>query len=312
MIDFYMLYIGGLDMTEIFLTGSSQIAHIAELLSKNGYKTSTLQCDNSNIWTLLHFYGKYVIQLWNASQVYIVYAMPNRSIMLMIARLFRKKIILHWIGTDVYNYTHNIVSAAPYTGNVSHIAGSQLLHDELEVVGIQSDIIPIIPFGMKLELMEMPEKHAALVYLPKGKEDFYHGDIVKELAIRNQDIEFHIVANDHYSPLSLPNVIFHGNLNADEMNDLYEKISILVRLPKHDGLSMMVIEALAKGKQVLYRYEHPYVYTPYSMRIEDIDSKFKEIISKNTELNRRGHDYILERYTEENMMKAYEKYQVFD
>ena len=118
--------------------------------------------------------------LWKAPQVYIVYAMPNDCIMLILARIFRKKVILHWIGTDVYNYTHKLVSSKPYTGNVSHVAGSPLLRDELKAVGIDAKVIPIIPFGMKLELMEMPEKHAALVYLPKGKEDFYRGDIVRE------------------------------------------------------------------------------------------------------------------------------------
>ncbi|MDE6624936.1 MAG: hypothetical protein K2K56_01055 [Lachnospiraceae bacterium] len=302
-------------MTEIFLIGSSQINHIAELLSKNGYKTKTLQRNNSKIRYLLQYYWKYIIGLRKSKQVYIVYAVSNYSIMMLLARMLNKKVILHWIGSDVYNYTHNtrsIFSSKPYTGNVSHIAGSPLLQEELAAAGVQADVIPIIPFGMKLELMKVPERHAALVYLPKGKEEFYRGDIVRELAIRNSDINFHVVANDGYAPLDLPNVIFHGNLDSEKMNELYSQISILVRLPEHDGLSMMVIEALAKGKQVLYRYEHPYVYTPDSLEMDDIDAKFKEIISREPEQNYQGHDYILEHYTEENMMKLYDEFHVFD
>ncbi|MCM1157280.1 MAG: hypothetical protein NC300_02130 [Bacteroidales bacterium] len=299
-------------MKKVFLTGSSQINHIAELLSKHGYETRTLVCDNGKISSLLKYYWRYIRELRKTPQVYIVYAMPNHSIMLTLARVFGKKVILHWIGTDVYNYIHSADSPKPYTGKVSHVTGSQLLHDELEAAGIQSDIIPIIPFGMKLELMEMPDKHAALVYLPKGREDFYRGDIVRELAVRNPDIDFHIVANDQYNPLDLPNVVFHGKLDSEKMNALYRQISVLVRLPEHDGLSMMVIEALAKGKQVLYRYEHPYVYTPDSMEMDDIDTKFKEIVSERPKQNKQGHDYILEQYTEEQMMKWYEMYRIFD
>lgn len=299
-------------MKKIFLTGSTQIAHIAELLAKNGYETQILPCDNSTKWNLLHYYWKYMFALWKASQVYIVYAMPNNCLTLILARMFRKKVILHWIGTDVYNYMHKIVSSKPYTGKVSHVAGSPLLRDELKAVGIDAKMIPIVPFGMKLELMEMPDKHAALVYLPKGKEDFYRGDIVRELALRNPDIQFHIVANDGYGPLELSNVVFHGKLGAEKMNALYSEISILVRIPEHDGLSMMVLEALAKGKQVLYRYEHPFVYTPDTLAIEDIDAKFKEITAEKPTQNVQGHNYICTQYTEDNMMQLYKKYHIFD
>lgn len=306
-------------MKKIFLTGSTQIVHIAELLTENGYETQILPCNigtKKNLlryyWELLCYYWKYIFALWGNPQVYIVYAMPNDCLTLILARMFRKKVILHWIGTDVYNYTHKLVSTKPYTGNVSHVAGSPLLCSELKAVGIDAKMIPIVPFGMKLELMEMPEKHAALVYLPKGREDFYRGDIVRELALRNPDIQFHIVANDGYASLQLSNVVFHGRLSAEEMNALYSEISILVRIPEHDGLSMMVLEALAKGKQVLYRYEHPFVYTPDTLAIEDIDAKFKEIIAEKPKQNVQGHNYIYTEYTEDNMMQLYKKYHIFD
>lgn len=299
-------------MTKILLTGSSQIEDIADLLSRRGYDTKVVKSRGyAKLRYLLQYYFKYSMALLRTDYVYLVYAQPNNNIMLVLARLFKKKVVMHWIGTDVYNYVNGIVPAKPYAGRIHHITGSHLLHDELKDVGIVSDIIPIIPFRMKLDLMEMPKEHAALVYMPEGKEEFYRADLIRELAVRNPKVKFHIVANAGYEPLRLENVIFHGKLGIDEMNKLYHEISILVRLPEHDGLSMMVIEALAKGKQVLYRYRHPFVYTPEKFEPDSIDAEFKRILAEEPVVNVQGHEYILEHYNENAMMDMYKEFDVF-
>lgn len=296
---------------KVLFTGSTQINHIAELVSRNGYHVKAIEKKMGKTGNLIKYYLKYAFELAKSHCVYIVYAQPNKSLELIFARLLGKKVIMHWIGTDVYNCIHNSDSIVCYTGNIHHLAGSPLLHEELKSVGIASDIIPIIPFGIHLDLMNMPERHEALVYLPEGKEEFYRADLIRELAVRNPQVKFHIVANAGYEPLRLENVIFHGRLEIDEMNKLYHEISILVRLPEHDGLSMMVIEALAKGKQVLYKYKHPFVYTPEKFEPGSIDAEFKKILAEEPVVNVQGHEYILEHYNEDAMMDMYKEFDVF-
>ena len=96
------------------------------------------------------------------------------------------------------------------------------------------------------------------------------------------------------------------------MEEMYRKISVLVRLPEHDGLSLMLMEALAKGKQVVYRYEHPGAVAPASMDIDAVDRAFCSVIEKAPELNLVGHDYVLEHYAPEKIQELYSEYHVLD
>lgn len=299
-------------MKKILIIGSTQSEHLEKLFSNAGYNARAISDGGTaSLAGQLKYFFKLFPALLKTDYLYIVFAQRNNSKNLILARLLKKKVIMHWIGTDVYQTIHSDKPEI-YTGNIHHICGSKLLHDELKSINISADIIPILPLKMNMDIIKQPEKHSVLIYLPEGKEDFYGADRIRELAIRNPNIEFHIVANQGYKPLELPNVIFHGRLNSEEMNDMYKNISILLRIPKHDGLSMMVIEALAKGKQVLYKYEHPYVYTPKSLNIDDLDKTFKEIIATEPSENKKGHDYVAEYYTEKEIMGLYRKYKVFE
>ena len=112
--------------------------------------------------------------------------------------------------------------------------------------------------------------------------------------------------------LKYNNVKFYGYLNSKEMEQLYEEVTILVRYPEHDGMSMMVIEALGMGKHVLYKYKHPYVETPRSESISDIYETFKNIIDKPVSINKEGHDFVKEFYSSKNIMELYIKNHIFD
>lgn len=299
-------------MKKILIIGTTQSAHLKKLFLNAGFSAKVVSNNvtDSKIGQLKYLF-KYFTALIKADYLYVVSGQKNSSKNLIFARRLKKKIIMHWIGTDVYEM---LQSDKPeiYTGKIQHICGSQQLCDELKSIHIYADVIPIIPLKISMDLAGMPQKHSVLIYLPEGKEEFYGADSIRNLAIRNPNIDFHVVANKGYKPLELSNVIFHGMLNSSEMSAMYEKISILLRIPKHDGLSMMVIEALAKGKQVLYKYEHPYVYTPRSLNIDDLDRTFKEIISTNPQENKKGHNYVVEHYNEKEIIKLYKQYKVFE
>ena len=89
------------------------------------------------------------------------------------------------------------------------------------------------------------------------------------------------------------------------MYQIYNKISILIRIPEHDGLSLMLLEALIKGKNVIYCYDFP--YTKKATSFEELDEKFKQIISYNPEPNTKGHDYIMKEYNMEDIKNKLKK-----
>ena len=76
-------------------------------------------------------------------------------------------------------------------------------------------------------------------------------------------------------------------------------------MPKHDGLSLMLLEALIKGKEIIYSYKFP--YTQYAASKEEVSDKINEIIQKQPEFNKLGHQYVLKNYNindiKENLKK---------
>lgn len=289
-------------MDKILLTGFQQKQHIKTLLESYG-KTATYLYESKRNKLIRRLC--YIKQISNCDCLYFVGGIDGSNLLLKAAELMEKKIVIHWIGTDVYNLLHNNSYLSEYPKNIIHLSGSKLLHDELEKCGISSSIVPIVPFNMDFTISKMPENHAALIYLPSGKEAFYGVDLIKKLAEAHKDILFHIVANDYCAELDFPNVVFHGRLNLDEMSQLYDQISVLIRLPEHDGLSMMIIEALIKGKTVLYKYEHPYTITPASMKFEDVERSFAKILDSKPKINKEASDFIQEYYSSNAIMKKY-------
>lgn len=297
-------------MKRVTFTGYSQIKHLQQLFSAYGYKTDELEC-KTKTGKLARRLRK-IIQIFRTDLIYFVGEFSNNNLYFRLARLFHKRIIIHWIGTDVWKAIHGELDTKGLTGKrIFHLAGSELLRDELTAVGISATVIPIIPLKMNMDIQPAAEKHAALVYMPEGKEDFYGVEWIAQLCELNPDIPFHIVANQYTDRLNFPNVIFHGRVSLEEMNEIYKSITMLIRFPEHDGLSLMVLEALSKGKQVLYKYQHPFVHTPKSMTIADINFCFHQVIDNPPSVNIEGSEYVKHYYTKESIWSLYQGLNIF-
>ncbi len=296
-------------MSKVLITGYPQTRHIKRLLSENGHEVSEFQSTKK-----LHLLRTldYHKQIKDADYIYFVGGnIISQKLYLKTAKKYNTKVIIHWVGSDVYYLPQRIDALRPYIEGATHLVCSELLRDELAEFGIDAAIIPVVPFEMEMELQEMPQTHAALVYLPTGKEEFYGVELIRALALARPEIPFHIVANEGYGALELPNVKFHGKLDLAQMNELYKEISLLIRLPLHDGLSMMVIEGIVKGKRVLYKYKHPYVDTPDTMSEEDVISAFNKIVDAPPTLNMEGNKYVNDNYTPGAVIKLYKEFKVF-
>jgi hypothetical protein len=295
----------GAAKVKILLYGSTQIQHIKKLFESHGIDVVMLSKEGSKKSLLEKIYT-FIKQVKGVDIVYQVYGCASLKIFLT-SKLLKKRTIKHWIGTDVLEERkkyNSIVSKINRKITDINLSGSSLLKEELREVGINSHEVPIIPSTMFSDISLMPDKHAVLVYAPEGRELFYGMDYVKELAKLYPEIEFHVVANSNDN-LFMDNVIFHGILSLPEMTNIYNKISILFRFPEHDGLSMMLLEALAKGKHVIYPYPFPYVHMPASRHFSDIQACFENIISNPPEINYRGSNYIHDTYTDAKIFNLY-------
>lgn len=225
--------------------------------------------------------------------LYLGHGTGNFPYAAKIARLFHKKVIIHWIGTDVVDYKKSKLQKMIRNSANLHLACSSLIAEELSEYEIKAKVVPIVPLEMDFELSIMPNKHAALFYLPTGREDFYGIKYLEYLSKKYINVDFYVVGNEK-KEFNQSNIINLGKISLKQMNELYDKISILVRIPEHDGLSIMLLEALLRGKQVLYCYDFPFTYHVKSLL--DADKCMKKITSEKPKLNIEGRNYVLEEY----------------
>lgn len=287
----------------ILITGSSQTRHIKPLYQSQGWI-----CDEfTSCPGALRRKVRNLKKVLAADAVYAVAGTSTASFYWRVAGLLRKKRILHWIGTDV------LIALGQAPGRLVrdyrrtvHLAGSELLQSELRTVGIESAVVPIVPTGIQFSPLPMPERHAVLAYIPEAREEFYGMPLLKEIAGRYPDVRFHIVANSgKLDGHPLPNLSYEGTLDAAAMRELYAKCSILFRYPQHDGLSMMILEALGTGRTVIYKYPFPFVKTPAGGALPEILAVFEEALSAPPRINREAVDYVNSAFSMEKQLLRY-------
>ena len=178
------------------------------------------------------------------------------------ARWRRVPVVYHWLGTDVSSFRaspRRSRVAGPALGRLIavHLADSPTLVAELARLGIRArhETVGLRSFE-GLTIPPMPAKPCALAMLRPDKFDFYGGREVLEMARLAPEIHWLIVAHDGTGQPKMSNVEYLGDL--DSLDDVYERVGVLVRLTKHDGISQMVLEALARGRHVVWSYPMPH------------------------------------------------------
>ncbi len=172
--------------------------------------------------------------------------------------LLRKPVLWHWIGTDVYTFQNhtgvdwrNAINRLVARHRAeTNLAGSPELAQELKRVGIRAQIVRLLPVTVQADVEPLPEEFSVLNYWLEGRREFYGGDIVRQLAGEFSKIKFQVVGVSGVGESFPPNVTFLGF--QKDMLPIYSNSSVLIRLPKHDSISAMVLEMLARGRYVIY------------------------------------------------------------
>ncbi len=209
-----------------------------------------------------------------------------------ILKKLNKKILRHWIGSDVMAMSHNpakkklMVEAGSYTD--ANITQSTELQHELQALGVQSKIVRIITDDVTYHEVPMPQTFTVLCYLPKGKENFYGYETLVQLAKDFPDISFLVSSHDGDGLTHLPNITYLGRV--DSADDLLNRASCLLRIVEHDGLSKMIIEALGKGRQVIWIYKFPFCHT--ATNYTETANALRTIATNGNTLNAGASDYV--------------------
>jgi hypothetical protein len=243
---------------------------------------------------------KYLFHLLNTDIVYSIGGTTGKSKAINIALLLKKKIIFHWVGTDVLtaiNYFKNNLIEKKYIEQIVHFSEVEWIQEELRDI-VDTSIVSIAMFPKFESPPPLPEKFSVLSYVAKGREEFYGINKLINLATHFPNIEIKIAGISEYKE-SLPNNIKLLGW-VSNMDEQYKNCILYLRLVEHDGLAFSVLEAMAAGRYVGYSYKFDNVfhidnYLKLEAIVKDLYEQHKRKILK---LNELGIAFIKQNYSE--------------
>jgi|SRR5208337_4442834 len=173
--------------------------------------------------------------------------------------LGKKKVVMLWSGSDVLYAKQELAwgKKSSWAAERIHWAVSPWLAEEVRSMGLRCEYVQASFVDPVQDPLPLPGKFSVLVYVPsKDKSQLYGWDQVLEVACSLPSVTFTVVGLQRGEDLSAPqNVKVHGWIG--NLTPFLERTTVLWRPVQHDGLSFMVLEALAQGRHVLYSHPLP-------------------------------------------------------
>lgn len=293
-------------MKTIGLYGSPNIDQLLEQVVEGKYRVKHLKSEKEGTTSFVNRMARlfvFGIKVLSVDVAYFTYIEKQTGIYARIAKLLGKKVVYHWAGTDVLNYLHHPEWLKKWHPKVDiHLAYAPNLQKELATLGVESKVFTIVP-KLKLEPASMPENHAILLCIPDDKPglaEFYGYEEMKKVIEAFPNLEFVVVRSSHPEKYQYKNVRHMGVLTWEEMEDIYNKISIVIRYPEHDGLSLLLMEATIKGKYILYRHELP--HTIHITSCEEICAALRTLINTPPTVNIEACEYGVKTYNQDKCL----------
>lgn len=275
---------------------------------------STLMNERSERWHLT-FYGSGKLDALRAmfaarsADAIITFGGPSPNAALVdIARSRKIPVLVIWAGSDVASAQRDpglleIIKRYGFT----NVSDGPWLVDELAELGIRADYVPVTAIEAPQSLTPFPERFSVLTYLPEPRRSFYGERAVYALAREFPDVPFRVVGRGARNPIAPKNVEFLGYV--DDMPQRIDEATVVLRLPEHDGKSMLVLEALARGRHVIWNYDFPGVH--HAPRTVDAAEILRTMLASHAngtfELNRAGYDYVAERFSRSVLAGGFER-----
>jgi hypothetical protein len=218
----------------------------------------------------------------------------------------------YWLGTDVLNTLEEARAGTLRWAVLSlarddlHPADAPWLIPELESVGLHATTAHVPqPYRTPSAPRPLPSEFKVLTYLPTDRFAFYGGEAILEVARRLPGVRFDVVGTGGESAPSAPdNVRWHGWV--DDLAARYADATVVVRIPRHDGLGATVIEGLLNARHVIYTYEVPFVRTVSPPTPETLAEALGELHDAHgagrLSPNFAGRSYALEAFNEAKLV----------
>lgn len=222
---------------------------------------------------------------------------PNAALAIA-ARRRNLPVLVIWAGSDVIKAQSDPfdLEVIKQEGFVN-LAVAPWLVDELQSLGISATYVPVAGMASGGPVKPFPKTFRVLTYLPEPRRDFYGAALVYEVARAMPQVQFSVVGAGGRSPEAPQNVEFCGLVN--DMQDRIDGATVLLRMPEHDGTSMLVLEALSRARHVVWNYRFPHVRTAEDAQsvLAELTQLYSAHADGELELNHEGRAFVLERFS---------------
>lgn len=175
------------------------------------------------------------------------------------------KVILHFIGADIYWLRHRTYRELKYLAGALNLQCDTILSEneqarnELLDMGIQSEVVPIPPYN-EYDLRPLPKDFKVAVFLTQ-RSDFDKYCFEETLSIMRAmpDVEFIAYGNGADQSIQYNNCKCVGNLALDKWKELVYESSCLFRLVRHDTMPTSSSEFILAGRDVVSNIPAPFM-----------------------------------------------------
>ncbi len=177
-------------------------------------------------------------------------------------RIRHRPTVIHWVGTDLQIAAEE-EAKAPLARSVinrpTHWCDAPWLVDELSAVGGTGAYVPLPVAGLADEAPPLPKRFRVLLYYPVDTYDreVFDFETLWKLPTEFPGVGFTLIP----SPAETLPAPRPRNLEArswvSDMDALYRETTVYIRLTNHDGTSHMVLEALSRGRYVIWTHPLP-------------------------------------------------------
>lgn len=219
-------------------------------------------------------------------------------------KMWKKKIVVTWRGTDILMAKENIFFriASRLFQSLIDVNNSLSQHsiEELQSIGVKTNFQPNPTFKL-FKIRDLPKSKKIAVYLPDSSENewnFYQGNLIKKIVNDFPKNEFIIIRNSG-KKFDENNVKCHEWV--EDMEELYSQVIGVIRLPIHDAIGNTIVEAISMGRNVIASS----VKFPFCKTISNYDElkiSVKELV-ENPKLNENGAKFVHEKYDKEKIIK---------
>jgi len=241
-----------------------------------------------------------------ADLIYSINGSVTRGRVFDLALKNKVPIIMNWVGTDVLKSLEAYRSGAydqEYISRATHYCEVNWIKRELKEMGIEAKVVNFASFDRQFELKEADaDQLTVLNYIPESRQDFYGINEIIKAAEAFPNIRFLIAGSSIYERSTPENMKFLGWI--DDMDGVYQNVHVCIRFTKHDGLSNFVLEALARGKQVIYnnQFDHCHFVENTTDLIDRLVALMTMFEQGKSLINKEGAEFVSREFNREKIL----------